>query len=279
MTTSRLRSPLGGAVAAIASLSPVAFLGAQGVLAGTVVDRQAGAPLSAVRVSAPRLQVEAVSDSNGRFRLAPLPAGEHLVHVSRAGFMADSFLVSVGPNETVSRDILLLRAATRLTEVRVRGEPTASEVAKLVGFRERMKAGFGEFLDRAAIERWEGRRTGDMLALLPGLDVRRSLGSKAWAVGARAVSSGKCAFCSEDRKRVLDPADIEAGAGVACYADVYLDGALVYNSTSRGAPLFDLNSLLPESIAGVEYYAGPARLSVEFNRTSGGCGTLLIWTR
>jgi hypothetical protein len=86
-------------------------------------------------------------------------------------------------------------------------------------------------------------------------------------------------FCNERKEDVLDVADINAGAGIACYADVYLDGVLVYNSSTRKVPLFDVNSIPPSNIIGIEFYAGGASVPAKYNATSGGCGVLLIWTR
>ncbi|MBK9977878.1 MAG: hypothetical protein IPP20_08100 [Gemmatimonadetes bacterium] len=44
-------------------------------------------------------------------------------------------------------------------------------------------------------------------------------------------------------------------------------------------PLHDVNSIPPEQIESIEAYAGASQVPAQFNRTSGGCGVLVIWTR
>ena len=41
----------------------------------------------------------------------------------------------------------------------------------------------------------------------------------------------------------------------------------------------DIDSFLPEHIAAIEYYAGPATTPTEFAGTGASCGTIVIWTR
>jgi hypothetical protein len=61
--------------------------------------------------------------------------------------------------------------------------------------------------------------------------------------------------------------------------DVYLDGRLVFDSTHPENGLFDVNALQPAYLAGIEVYSSAAQVPAKYNRTSGGCGVLLIWTR
>jgi hypothetical protein len=78
---------------------------------------------------------------------------------------------------------------------------------------------------------------------------------------------------------MLDASDIAAGAPLACYLDVYLYGAQVYNSSARTTPLFNLYSLQPSEIEAVEVYTSASQIPAQYNKTSGGCGVMLIWTR
>lgn len=151
--------------------------------------------------------------------------------------------------------------------------------AKLVGFEDRRRMGAGRFLDRAEIVKWETHRTEDMLQTLPGVTIFRNNTVKAFAASGRAVSSGKCAFCKNTRQDVLDPLDYNQGAPLACYMDVYVDGVMVYNSTSRGVALFDVNSIPPAQIDAVEIYMSASQTPAAYNKTSGGCGVMLVWTR
>ena len=111
--------------------------------------------------------------------------------------------------------------------------------------------------------------------MLPGVRVRRG-SNKIWVASGRAINAGQCAFC---RPGNLLPIDIAAGARPACYMDVYLDGVLIFDSSKSQYGLFDVNTLQPETIAGIEVYTSASQIPAKYNRTAGGCGVLLIWTR
>ena len=140
--------------------------------------------------------------------------------------------------------------------------------------------GVGHFIDRELLAKDENRRLGDILASnVPGLSIYRGTGSKSWAASGRTASSAKCAFCRTSRHEMLDPFDVAAGAPLACYLDVYLDGAAVYSSSARGTALFNLNSIEANEIEAIEVYTGVAQIPTQYYKTSGGCGVMLIWTR
>ena len=102
-------------------------------------------------------------------------------------------------------------------------------------------------------------------------------GSKAWVASFRAVNQGgTCAFCPPARLSRIDSA---AGARGGCYMDVYVDGAMVFDSRSPQNGLFDVNTIQPEHIAGIEVYTSTAQIPAKYNRTAAGCGVVLIWTR
>jgi hypothetical protein len=60
---------------------------------------------------------------------------------------------------------------------------------------------------------------------------------------------------------------------------VYVDGTAVYSSSSEQVPLFDVNGMQASEIAGVEVYTGLGQIPAQYNKTSGGCGVILIWLR
>jgi hypothetical protein len=170
-------------------------------------------------------------------------------------------------------------ALNELPTVAVRETSRPIPRGKLAGFEERKALGIGHFVDRELLAKDENRRLGDVLASnVPGLTIHRGSGMKSWAASGRATSGGKCAFCQPSRAN-LDRADRAAGAPAACYMDIYLDGALVFNSAATQVPLFNLNSLHPNEIDAVEVYTSTAQIPAQYNRTAGGCGVMLIWTR
>jgi hypothetical protein len=44
-------------------------------------------------------------------------------------------------------------------------------------------------------------------------------------------------------------------------------------------PPFDINSIMTNHVAAVEFYAGPGTIPAELNATQGTCGALVIWTK
>ena len=253
---------------------------AQGEIAGRVVASDSGRPaVQGAEVSIRRLGKSALSDSSGRFRLKDVPPGQHVVVMRAIGFRAESSTVTIDFDEVVSRDIVLTRATgTVLPERIVEGEGERPP-AHLVEFFERQKMGTGHFIDRKQLEKAEGglRQTGDLISQLPGVNVRRG-SNKIWIASSRTTSTGKCAFCAGGISS-LNKADVAAGARPACFMDVYLDGAMVYDSRHPENGLFDVNSVSPEHIGGIEVYSSAGQIPAKYNRTGNGCGVLLIWTR
>ena len=253
---------------------------AQGDIAGRVMASDSGRPaVTGAEASIAKLRLTALSDSSGRFRFRNVPPGAHLVVLRAIGFRAESSTVTIDHDEVVSWDVTLTRAtgATALPE-RVVTAPEVAVPAKLVEFSERRKLGVGHFIDRDQLAKAEGgmRQTGDVIALVPGVMVRRGT-NKIWVASGRAKSV-KCAFCTFSVGQ-LSQADQAAGARPACFMDVYIDGALVYDSKHPENGLFDINTVPPDHIAGIEVYTSAAQIPAKYNRTGGGCGVLLIWTR
>jgi hypothetical protein len=269
------------ALALLVSWAP-ARLRAQGEIVGRVLADSGRAPVAAAQLSIARLSRSVSSDSTGRFRFVAMPRGEHLVTLRAFGFRPESALVEINADEVVLHDFTLVRQAQALprTTVTAREQPFAT--GKLAGFHEREKMGIGHFIGRAELARDEGvRRTGDVLSKVPGVVVQRG-GNRAWITSGRAVSGTGCAFCGSKGgppARGLNPADRAAGARSACFMDVYLDGVLVYQDANRQEGLFDVNSIDLTQIEAIEVYSSAAQIPVQFNRTSGGCGVMIIWTR
>ena len=74
-----------------------------------------------------------------------------------------------------------------------------------------------------------------------------------------------------------DEFDRRQGATSQCYVQVIVDGLYRYRG-QRGEKLFDINSIAPDHLAGVEYYT-VATTPPQYNASSARCGTLILWTR
>lgn len=253
--------------------------GAQGEIAGRVMVADSGRPpVAGAQASIARLRLTTTSDSSGRFRFRNVPPGAHLVVLRAIGFQAESSTVTMDFDEVVSWEVTLKRATGTVLPERVVTAAGATVPAKLVEFTERQQLGIGRFISRDQLAKAEGgvRQTGDVISLVPGVVVRRG-SNKAWVASGRATSV-KCAFCTFTVSE-LTKCDQAAGARPACFMDVYLDGALIYDSKHPENGLFDINSVPPDHIGGIEVYTGAAQVPAKYNRTGGGCGVLLIWTR
>jgi hypothetical protein len=148
---------------------------------------------------------------------------------------------------------------------------TATSV--LPSFEEHRRLGLGHFVTRAELEKHQVRRVSDVLAQTPGVAVVSGIAHHAWIATSRGARSLNPKTCQ------LDQADLLQGArACVCYAQVYLDEALVY-SGKEGEPLFDVNRLYPNEIEAMEYYASPARTPLKYSRLDSPCGVLVIHTR
>lgn len=241
------------------------------LLRGRVVSDSSDQPLKGAEVGIPELGLIARTDSSGAFRLPGIPAGHRIVVVRLLGFAPAQHVMNFRAADTTEADFSLVPTMRKLSGVTVKG--TQPVFDKLADFERRRAVGFGHFLTRDILAKHEGRRMSEIMALIPGQQVQRSRNSNtAWVIGNRGTQS----FLRNCSKR--DGSDLAKGAGCACYAAVFLDGSQVYGGND-GEVLFDINSILPGDIAGVEYYNGPATMPAELNGTRLTCGAVVIWTR
>jgi hypothetical protein len=197
--------------------------------------------------------------------------------VRAAGFSPETTFVRVDDDAVMAAEFVLRALVTSLPGRRVVGRDGGITSGRWAEVDERRKTGAGTFIDEALLARYDSSavRLGDVLEKVPGLRVHRGE-NKAWAASARALNSGQCVFCQPQE---LNRADRSAGAGHACYLDVYIDGVKVFNSAQPGNGLFDVNSLSLRSIVGIEVYTSASQIPAKYNQSSGGCGVMLIWTR
>jgi len=232
----------------------------QGSIAGRVLSDSTRTPIPGAELIIAGSTRSAITDSSGRFVLRDVPAGMRLLIVRALGFRPDTSEVELFDNESLSREIFLRRRITTLGEVNIRDSAPSMSPAKLMEFDERRRSGTGgRFLDSTVVAKWVNRKTGDLLSTVPGIDVQRQR-SAAYLNGGRA------------------PPSMRTGTGFRpppCYMDVYLDGAPL----ALGNTAFDVNSINMAHIAAIEVYSGAANTPARYNRTSAGCGVVLLWTK
>jgi hypothetical protein len=253
------------------SLFAPAVANGQATMSGVLRDSVSRAGIPGVEVAVPAKGLRTTSDSSGFFRLDSIPLGTWRVLLRKPGFDSIAITVPFDAEGAISRDFFLTQLTRVLPTVPVRATSSPTITAKLVDFERRRLSGPGRFLTASQIESARVTRTGDLIQRLSGTRIVRGRGMQACVVSARGSPSpsGNSFLASCGGKTI---------ARTLCPVAVYLDGIPVYRG-GGGQDLFDVNSVQPSELVGVEFYAGPAQTPVEFNATSGTCATLLLWTK
>ena len=242
---------------------------ALGTLRGRVLNDLTDAPVAGAEISIEEFGLRAVADSAGRFVLQRVPQGRRLVWARKIGFNPVSDVVVLPDSQAVEHDFVLFQTVTRLSAVEVVG--AAPVKGKLQEFDERRRSGIGHFLTDSIISKNESRRMSEIFALIPGAHVLRGTTNAAWVASSRGATSM--------RPQALTEMDRRRGAKVgACYASVVLDGVFVYQGNPDES-LWDINSMQPSSIAGIEVYSDGATIPAKYNGTRLSCGLVVIWTK
>jgi Carboxypeptidase regulatory-like domain len=249
---------------------------AQAALTGLVVDSMAQ-PILGAEVSLPDLSKTVLTSERGLFRIVDIPAGSYRVLVRHIGYGPADAIIAFADGKTVDRQFALKRAA-QLDSVIVNA--THRDIL-LEEFEENRKLGLGHFWTRADIAKFEGLRLSDVLEGTPGLRVGFSGSRQAWILNPGILGANP----------FYGGADIPVkGAPVACYPQVYMDHTLMNpplrmdsppapRPGMRATPPFDVNSIPPNQIESIEYYASSAQTPFRYTGPFSDCGTLVIHTR
>jgi TonB-linked SusC/RagA family outer membrane protein len=134
----------------------------QGSITGLIQDLNTGAPIAAVQVYIPTLDVGVLSQENGRFLLLNVPVGTHEVRAERIGYRQMTQEVTVSAGGAAVADFTMTQQALALEQIVVTGlvDPVAGVRAPItVGrvSRERMPV---TIASGAAVENLSGRVAG-----------------------------------------------------------------------------------------------------------------------
>ncbi|MEO7043046.1 MAG: TonB family protein, partial [Gemmatimonadaceae bacterium] len=224
---------------------PLHTLAAQGKIVGAVRDAT-GAGIVGAQISVAGTELRAESDTAGQFVLASVPSGATTLLVRRLGFAPATVTVVALSDSTVHTSVVISEVTHGLAPVVVRAERSVRYTGYMAGFNERRDHGFGHFITGDEIEERNPGRLSDMLRTIPGLSVTAGI------IGSSVHIRGN-----------------------SCAPLVWIDG------TPAAAAEFDVDVLLPTSIAGIEIYSGvatvPPQFVVPFGPTA--CGTIIIWSR
>jgi TonB family protein len=241
-----------GSVAALLTLAlgppPLAAQSAntQGTI-NTFVRDTSGAGISGAEVGVAGTDIQGYTDSDGRLRLGPVAPGPVRLTVRRLGFRATAVDISVAAGGATADTVRLVEVAHRLDPILVRGS-IHSYAGTMSGFYQRRGEGFGHFFTRAEIEKSNVTRLSDLFRTVPGM---------------RMVST-----------TTIENAVRMRGA-TTCPPLVWLDG------TPAATSQYDLDTMDPRSIDGIEIYAGPSEVPVQFKPPLDvvACGAIVIWSR
>lgn len=240
----------------------------QSVFLGSVVaDGENAPPLAGAEVTLPELNLGVRTDSLGRFLFTDIPKGRYRVIIRHVGYNAIAINARFSGADTLAADFALIVApGVTLNTVNVVGD--AATHGKFLEFEDRRAHGGGSFLTRSDLEKEKNRSLGEIVSRLPGVRVNRYGAESAVASSRSAGGAGRGGDAMDRRK----------GAPRACYAQIYVDNVRVFSS-GVGEALFNINSIAPSSVQGIEYYPSREETPIQYASNRADCGTMLIWTR
>ncbi len=100
----------------------------QGTVTGTVTEAETGDPLPGATVQIPEEEAGAATDTEGRYRITGVPAGEQTVRVTFVGYQASERTVNVPAGGTVRANFQLQTREEELEEVVVTGYRSEQQI-------------------------------------------------------------------------------------------------------------------------------------------------------
>ncbi|MDX1648076.1 MAG: TonB-dependent receptor plug domain-containing protein, partial [Longimicrobiales bacterium] len=102
-----------------------------GTVMGRVVDAQSNRPLANAQISVPGTGLGGLTQADGTYRVAGIPAGEQAVRVTILGYATQEEVVNVPSGGTATADFRLSQDAINLTGIVVTGVGQETEKRKL----------------------------------------------------------------------------------------------------------------------------------------------------
>lgn len=217
----------------------------QSVLVGRVTDRDTEDAVAGASIVLSGLDEERVSGPGGWFEFDGVPAGSHVLRVSRIGYETLTDTLQVPRTSRLDLDIRLVPAAVELEPLLVVASYAMG--GKMAAFyRRRRTSQVGHFITRADIEAEPRATVSGFLRRVRGLRVVQTR-QGGFSTGNNIVMRGNCR-----------PA-------------IFIDGIL----TADGGLTLD-EMLHPGDLEGIEIYRG-SEAPAAFVRNP--CGAILLWTR
>jgi hypothetical protein len=254
------RSALPMVVAVAASLFLPFALSAQQAsasLTGRVISATGETPLGSAGISVLGSDLQVLSDRDGRFRIADVPAGEHVLEFSSLGHQTLQMPVDLASGTVLDLDVRLAVAAVEIEGVAVTGRSDLSP--EMQGFHTRMGRGYGTYFTAEQIATMRARTVTDVLQRVPGAEIRSIAGPFG---SSQVVQMGRAQGFAGARD---------------CSAVYFLNGMAFPVPGHIGINAF----IRADEIDGMEVYTGASRIPAQFNTgtQNSRCGVVVIWTR
>jgi len=228
----------------------------QGAVTGLVLADSV-TPLPQARIRIVGATTVVLSANDGRFTLAPIPAGNQVLEVRRLGYVAFVQWVKVVGGETLNLRIILELVPVSLKAVEVKGEP--ARLPAMQGFENRRAHGSGHYFNRTEIARMQPRVFTDVLRRIPGVQVQPSSGP----------------FGGNEMVRMSRTIGV---TGLRpCPVLFYVNGMPIQVTSDMSINQY----VAPEEVVAIEVYSGTSQTPPEFqsNLLNSRCGVIVIWTR
>jgi hypothetical protein len=257
----------GLSVALLAALAGGAI--AQAVLRGRVVSDSTKQPVQDAEVADQGSNRSARTDRAGRFSLNDLSGGPLSLRIRAIGFKPLEIETEIGPRDTVELEFRLTPVVQRLPTVEVRAPAERRVSAKMEEFERRERMGFGTFLRRAELVKWQDHPLSVVVRRTAGIWlVARPTGCGGGFAAASMRGGNLRPRCGNDRQLIFPP---------ACYLALFVDGLRVWDPSMDDPP--DIDQYLTDRLQALELYRGPGELPVDLQQTATSCGALVLWTR
>ncbi len=232
---------------------------AQGVIAGRVLDARSGLPVAGATVQIEALRIGAIAATDGRYRIANVPAGNHTVSAQNIGFATARQNVTISNGADVTVNFALEVQAISLDEVVVTGTAGAERLRSLGNSVAKINA-----VEAVALGAPPTLST-LINARAPGVTInfatgRLGAGQSINIRGRSSLTLGNSPLIYVDGVRVNS--EVGSGTGPA-----QVSGAL----SSQGAAVAGrLNDINPEDIESIEVIKGPAAATIYGTEASSG---------
>jgi carboxypeptidase family protein/TonB-dependent receptor-like protein len=239
-----------------------------GAIDGTVVDLS-GRSLTGVEVVLLDSKQSVRTNNGGAYRVEDVEPGIHVMRFRRVGLEPMTLVVNVASNDITGADVVM-GTMHHLSTVEVTAK--SGEIMELPReFVEHMRTGTGHYMTQEDIERKHPLSMPELFSNIPGIIVRYGSGpGNAVVTSARGANSILADPCPEGMPVYLNGFQ---SVGSTTTAKMRQD----QKETVSRTPLQSLDVVVPNEIAAIEVYAGPAGLPPTIPPSA--CGAIILWSK